>query len=171
MRRLRHFIVSVTLNRFVHFTEGMSRFSAYHMLALGPDSSANCLETKAKRRKLSLTKTVAGLRTTNSPCQSSGEQLDMEQPLSACWCLPRLQRFGKALRESLQPRCKTIEIAPLSLGRVDPGAHTQRLRGVFLAIAQNSLLWSLSIVDFGAQRHHYFRGSEELAILETAGSE
>ena len=59
----------------------------------------------------------------------------------------------------------------LSLGRVDPGPHTQRLRGVFLAIAQNSLLWSLSTVDFGAQRHHYFRGSEELAILETAGSE
>ena len=31
--------------------------------------------------------------------------------------------------------------------------------GVFLAIAQNSLLWSLSILDFGAQRRHYFRKS------------
>ena len=71
----------------------------------------------------------------------------------------------------LDGRPIVLSIAVLSLGRVDPGPHTQRLRGVFLAIAQNSLLWSLSIVDFGAQRHHYFRGSKELAILETAGSE
>ena len=37
-----------------------------------------------------------------------------------------------------------------------------------VAIAQNSALWSLSIVDFGAGRQHYCKGSEELAIPETA---
>ena len=58
----------------------------------------------------------------------------------------------------------------LSLGRVGPAPHTQHLLGPFAAIAQNSALWSLSIVDFGARRQHYCRGSEELAIPETAGS-
>ena len=35
----------------------------------------------------------------------------------------------------------------LSLGRVGPAPHTQHLLGPFAAIAQNSALWSFSIVD------------------------
>ena len=58
----------------------------------------------------------------------------------------------------------------LSLGRVDPAPHTQHLLGPFAPIAQNSALWSFSIVDSLANRQHNCGGSEELAILETAGS-
>ena len=56
----------------------------------------------------------------------------------------------------------------LSLGRVVPAPHTRHLLGLFAAIAQNSLLRSLSIVDFFARKQHYCRGSEELAIRKSA---
>ena len=56
----------------------------------------------------------------------------------------------------------------LSLGRVGPAPHTQHLLGPFAAIAQNSSLWSFSIVDSLANRQHSCRGSEELAIRKTA---
>ena len=53
----------------------------------------------------------------------------------------------------------------LSLGRVVPAPHTRHLLELFAAIAQNSLLRSLSIVD---RKQHYCRGSEELAIRKSA---
>ena len=56
----------------------------------------------------------------------------------------------------------------LSLGRVDPAPHTQHLLGPFAAIAQNSALWSFSIVGSLANRQHSCRGSEKLAIRKTA---
>ena len=56
----------------------------------------------------------------------------------------------------------------LSLGRVDPAPHTQRLWRPFAAIAQNSLLRSLSIVDSFACKQHDCRRSEELAIRKSA---
>ena len=58
----------------------------------------------------------------------------------------------------------------LSLGRVDPAPHTQHLQGLFAPSTQNSSLRSLSKVDSVANRQHYCRGSEELAIPETAAS-
>ena len=62
----------------------------------------------------------------------------------------------------------TEETQGLSLGRVGPAPHTQHLLGPFAAIAQNSSLWSFSIVDSLANRQHSCRGSEELAIRKTA---
>ena len=59
-------------------------------------------------------------------------------------------------------------IDPLSLGRVVQAPHTRHLLGLFAAIAQNSLLRSLSIVDSFARKQHYCRGSEELAIPKSA---
>ena len=56
----------------------------------------------------------------------------------------------------------------LSLGRVVPAPHTRHLLGLFAAMAQNSLLRSLSIVDSFAHKQHYCRGSEELAIRKSA---
>ena len=64
--------------------------------------------------------------------------------------------------------CTHIKKPHLSLGRVDPAPHTQRLWRPFAAIAQNSSLRSLSIVDSFAHRQHYCRGLEELAIRKTA---
>ena len=63
--------------------------------------------------------------------------------------------------------CKSAKCR-LSLGRVVPAPHTQHLLGPFAAIAQNSLLRSLSIVDSLARKQHYCRGSEELAIRKSA---
>ena len=62
----------------------------------------------------------------------------------------------------------TSTTSALSLGRVGPAPHTQHLLGPFAAIAQNSSLWSFSIVDSLANRQHSCRGSEELAIRKTA---
>ena len=62
----------------------------------------------------------------------------------------------------------TSTTSALSLGRVGPALHTQHLLGPFAAIAQNSSLWSFSIVDSLANRQHSCRGSEELAIRKTA---
>ena len=62
----------------------------------------------------------------------------------------------------------TSTTSALSLGRVDPAPHTEHLLGLFAAIAQNSVLWSFSIVESLANRQHSCRGSEELAIRKTA---
>ena len=63
----------------------------------------------------------------------------------------------------------TSTTSALSLGRVDPAPHTEHLLGPFAAIAQNSALWSFSIVESLANRQHNCGGSEELAIWKTAG--
>ena len=76
-------------------------------------------------------------------------------------------RFDGFIFETKRP---FENVCALSLGRVDPAPHTQHLLGPFAAIAQNSALWSFSIVDSLANRQHSCGGSEELAILETAGS-
>ena len=77
----------------------------------------------------------------------------------------QIESFGRASGEA------TSATDRLSLGGVDSAPHTEHLPRLFPASAQNSALWSTSIMDSCACTAQHRRGLEELAIPETASSQ
>ena len=103
-----------------------------------------CVSASMKRRKIAFTVFTGAA-----------------QLASTAWlCSQKMKPLLMPAMQAIVDETHPIHMFTLSLGRVVPAPHTRHLLGLFAAIAQNSLLRSLSIVDSFARKQHYCRGSE-----------